>query len=258
MLAKRIIPCLDVKDGVVVKGVKFRGHEVMGEIVPLARRYAEEGADELVFYDITASSDGRVVDKSWISRVAEASDIPFCVAGGIRSIEDAGRLLAFGADKISVNSPALADPTLISRLAERFGVQCVVVGIDSWHDEKSGEYWVNQYTGDEKKTRVTQWRTLDWVEEVQRRGAGEIVLNMMNQDGVRQGYDLTQLSAVRAVCKVPLIASGGAGTMEHFLDAFETAHADGALAASVFHKKIINIGELKTYLREHNIEVRTC
>ena len=258
MLAKRIIPCLDVKDGVVVKGVKFRGHEVMGEIVPLARRYAEEGADELVFYDITASSDGRVVDKSWISRVAEAIDIPFCVAGGIRSIEDAGRLLAFGTDKISVNSPALADPTLISRLAERFGVQCVVVGIDSWHDEKSGEYWVNQYTGDEKKTRVTQWRTLDWVEEVQRRGAGEIVLNMMNQDGVRQGYDLTQLSAVRAVCKVPLIASGGAGTMEHFLDAFETAHADGALAASVFHKKIINIGELKTYLREHNIEVRTC
>lgn len=258
MLAKRIIPCLDVKDGVVVKGVKFRGHEVMGEIVPLARRYAEEGADELVLYDITASSDGRVVDKSWISRVAEAIDIPFCVAGGIRSIEDAGRLLAFGADKISVNSPALADPTLISRLAERFGVQCVVVGIDSWHDEKSGEYWVNQYTGDEKKTRVTQWRTLDWVEEVQRRGAGEIVLNMMNQDGVRQGYDLTQLSAVRAVCKVPLIASGGAGTMEHFLDAFETAHADGALAASVFHKKIINIGELKTYLREHNIEVRTC
>lgn len=258
MLAKRIIPCLDVKDGVVVKGVKFRGHEVMGEIVPLARRYAEEGADELVFYDITASSDGRVVDKSWISRVAEAIDIPFCVAGGIRSIEDAGRLLAFGADKISVNSPALADPTLISRLAERFGVQCVVVGIDSWHDEKSGEYWVNQYTGDEKKTRVTQWRTLDWVEEVQRRGAGEIVLNMMNQDGVCQGYDLTQLSAVRAVCKVPLIASGGAGTMEHFLDAFETAHADGALAASVFHKKIINIGELKTYLREHNIEVRTC
>lgn len=258
MLAKRIIPCLDVKDGVVVKGVKFRGHEVMGEIVPLACRYAEEGADELVFYDITASSDGRVVDKSWISRVAEAIDIPFCVAGGIRSIEDAGRLLAFGADKISVNSPALADPTLISRLAERFGVQCVVVGIDSWHDEKTGEYWVNQYTGDEKKTRVTQWRTLDWVEEVQRRGAGEIVLNMMNQDGVRQGYDLAQLSAVRAVCKVPLIASGGAGTMEHFLDAFETAHADGALAASVFHKKIINIGELKTYLREHNIEVRTC
>ena len=187
MLAKRIIPCLDVKDGVVVKGVKFRGHEVVGEIVPLAKRYAEEGADELVFYDITASSDGRVVDKSWISRVAEAIDIPFCVAGGIRTVEDAGRLLAYGADKISVNSPALADPDLISRLADRFGVQCVVVGIDSRHEEGSDEYRVNQFTGDEKKTRVTQWSTLDWVEEVQKRGAGEIVLNMMNQDGVRRG-----------------------------------------------------------------------
>ena len=176
MLAKRIIPCLDVKDGVVVKGVKFRGHEVVGEIVPLAKRYAEEGADELVFYDITASSDGRVVDKSWISRVAEAIDIPFCVAGGIRTVEDAGRLLAYGADKISVNSPALADPDLISRLADRFGVQCVVVGIDSRHEEGSDEYRVNQFTGDEKKTRVTQWSTLDWVEEVQKRGAGEIVL----------------------------------------------------------------------------------
>lgn len=151
MLAKRIIPCLDVKDGVVVKGVKFRGHEVVGEIVPLAKRYAEEGADELVFYDITASSDGRVVDKSWISRVAEAIDIPFCVAGGIRTVEDAGRLLAYGADKISVNSPALADPDLISRLADRFGVQCVVVGIDSRHEEGSDEYRVNQFTGDERR-----------------------------------------------------------------------------------------------------------
>lgn len=258
MLAKRIIPCLDVKDVVVVKGVKFRGHEVVGEIVPLAKRYAEEGADELVFYDITASSDGRVVDKSWISRVAEAIDIPFCVAGGIRTVEDAGRLLAYGADKISVNSPALADPDLISRLADRFGVQCVVVGIDSRHEEGSDEYRVNQFTGDEKKTRVTQWSTLDWVEEVQKRGAGEIVLNMMNQDGVRRGYDLRQLAAVRSVCRVPLIASGGAGEPVHFLEAFRDAKVDGALAASVFHKKIINIGDLKNYLRENNIEVRTC
>lgn len=258
MLAKRIIPCLDVKDGVVVKGVKFRGHEVVGEIVPLAKRYAEEGADELVFYDITASSDGRVVDKSWISRVAEAIDIPFCVAGGIRTVEDAGWLLAYGADKISVNSPALADPDLISRLADRFGVQCVVVGIDSRHEEGSDEYRVNQFTGDEKKTCVTQWSTLDWVEEVQKRGAGEIVLNMMNQDGVRRGYDLRQLAAVRSVCRVPLIASGGAGEPVHFLEAFRDAKVDGALAASVFHKKIINIGDLKNYLRENNIEVRTC
>lgn len=258
MLAKRIIPCLDVRDGVVVKGVRFRAHEVMGDIVPLAKRYAEEGADELVFYDITASSDGRVVDKSWISRVAEAIDIPFCVAGGIRSVEDAARLLAYGADKISINSPALSDPALITRLAERFGVQCIVCGIDSWRDEATGVCWVNQFTGDERTTRVTQWKTLDWVKEVQKRGAGEIVLNMMNQDGVRRGYDLEQLSAVRTICGVPLIASGGAGEMKHFLDAFEVAHVDGALAASVFHKKIIPIGDLKKYLRSNNIEVRSC
>ena len=145
-----------------------------------------------------------------------------------------------------------------SRLADRFGVQCVVVGIDSRHEEGSDEYRVNQFTGDEKKTRVTQWSTLDWVEEVQKRGAGEIVLNMMNQDGVRRGYDLRQLAAVRSVCRVPLIASGGAGEPVHFLEAFRDAKVDGALAASVFHKKIINIGDLKNYLRENNIEVRTC
>ncbi len=223
MLAKRIIPCLDVKDGQVVKGVQFRNHEIIGDIVPLAQRYAQEGADELVFYDITASSDGRVVDKSWVSRVAEVIDIPFCVAGGIKSAEDASQILSFGADKISVNSPALADPELISRLAERFGVQCIVVGIDTWFDSETGKYHVNQYTGDESRTRITQWETLDWVQEVQRRGAGEIVLNMMNQDGVRNGYDLQQLRWVREACKVPLIASGGAGTMEHFLEAFRDA-----------------------------------
>lgn len=247
MLAKRIIPCLDVRDGQVVKGVQFRNHEIIGDIVPLAKRYAEEGADELVFYDITASSDGRVVDKSWVSRVAEVIDIPFCVAGGIKSLEDAAKILSFGADKISINSPALADPTLITRLADRFGVQCIVVGIDTWYDAETGKYHVNQYTGDESRTRVTQWETLDWVQEVQKRGAGEIVLNMMNQDGVRNGYDLEQLKKVREVCHVPLIASGGAGTMEHFLEAFRDADVDGALAASVFHKQIINIGELKAY-----------
>ena len=138
MLARRIIPCLDVKDGVVVKGVQFRNHEVMGDIVPLAKRYAEEGADELVFYDITASSDARVVDKSWVSRVAEVIDIPFCVAGGIKSVEDARRILEFGADKVSINSPALADPSLITELADRFGVQCVVGGIGSYFDATTG------------------------------------------------------------------------------------------------------------------------
>ena len=199
-----------------------------------------------------------MVDKSWVSRVAEVIDIPFCVAGGIKSEEDAARILEFGADKISINSPALADPELITRLADRFGVQCIVVGIDTWFDEATGKYHVNQYTGDEARTRVTQWETLAWVEEVQKRGAGEIVLNMMNQDGVRNGYDLVQLKKVRDLCKVPLIASGGAGTMQHFLDAFEQANVDGALAASVFHKQIINIGELKSFLKENGVEIRAC
>ncbi|MEC6833693.1 imidazole glycerol phosphate synthase subunit HisF [Photobacterium toruni] len=256
MLAKRIIPCLDVRDGQVVKGVQFRNHEIIGDIVPLAKRYAEEGADELVFYDITASSDGRVVDKSWVSRVAEVIDIPFCVAGGIKSADDASRILQFGADKVSINSPALADPTLITTLADKFGVQCIVVGIDSYFDAETGQYQVYQFTGDESRTKATQWQTRAWVEEVQRRGAGEIVLNMMNQDGVRNGYDLKQLNMVRSVCNVPLIASGGAGEMQHFSDAFKLTNVDGALAASVFHKQIINIGELKQFLKTQNVEIR--
>lgn len=256
MLAKRIIPCLDVRDGQVVKGVQFRNHEIIGDIVPLAQRYAEEGADELVFYDITASSDGRTIDKSWVERVAQVIDIPFCVAGGIKSVEDAEKLFAFGADKISINSPALADPNLINRLAERFGVQAIVVGIDSWFESETGKYWVNQYTGDESRTRQTNWQLLDWVKEVQQRGAGEIVLNMMNQDGVRQGYDIAQLKLVRNLCHIPLIASGGAGEMVHFRDAFIEANVDGALAASVFHKRIIDIGELKAYLRKEKINIR--
>lgn len=256
MLAKRIIPCLDVRDGKVVKGVQFRNHEIIGDIVPLAKRYAEEGADELVFYDITASSDARVVDKSWVSRVAEVIDIPFCVAGGLKSEEDVARTLQHGADKISINSPALADPELITRLADRFGVQCIVVGIDSYFDDTTRQYQVKQFTGSEKSTITTAWNTLNWVQEVQRRGAGEIVLNMMNQDGVRQGYDLEQLRQVRKLCQVPLIASGGAGEMSHFSDAFLNADVDGALAASVFHKQIINIGELKSFLAQQNVVVR--
>ena len=174
MLAKRIIPCLDVKDGKVVKGVKFRNHELIGDIVPLAKRYAEEGADELVFYDITASADDRVVDKSWVSRVAEVIDIPFCVAGGIKSEEDAARILEFGADKISINSPALADPSLINRLAAKFGVQCIVIGIDSYFDEDTQEYRVYQFTGDETRTQVTKWTTFEWIKEVQKRQGRKI------------------------------------------------------------------------------------
>lgn len=255
MLSRRIIPCLDVRDGQVVKGVRFRDHVVMGEIVELALRYRDEGADELVFYDITASPEGRSVDRGWVEKVARAIDIPFCVAGGIRSVEEARAVLHAGADKISVNSPALERPELIDELAAAFGVQCVVVGIDSLRDA-DGEWRVRQYTGDPAKTRALPRRTLDWVVEVQQRGAGEIVLNCMGSDGVRGGYDLEQLKAVRAICHVPLVASGGAGAPEHFRDAFVEADVDGALAASVFHSGVIAIPELKRYLRECNVTVR--
>ena len=255
MLSRRIIPCLDVRDGRVVKGVRFRDHVDMGDILELALRYRDEGADELVFYDITASPEGRRADRSWVERVARAIDIPFCVAGGIRDVEDARVLLHAGADKISVNTPALERPGLIGELAAAFGVQCVVVGIDSLRDE-DGEWRVRQYTGDPSRTRALAKRTLDWVVEAQQLGAGEIVLNCMGSDGVRNGYDLVQLQAVRKLCDVPLIASGGAGTTAHFAQVFRDADVDGALAASVFHSGAIRIPELKRSLREQNIEVR--
>ncbi len=258
MLAKRIIPCLDVRDGKVVKGVQFRNHEIIGDIVPLAQKYAEAGADELVFYDITASSDGRVVDKSWVSRIAEVIDIPFCVAGGIKSETDAKEILMMGADKISINSPALRDPELITRLADVFGQQCIVVGIDSFYNKEADQYQVYQFTGDETRTQKTEWTTFDWINKVVSLGAGEIVLNCMNQDGVRQGYDIEQLKQARAACNVPLIASGGAGTIEHFSEVYQAADVDGALAASVFHKGVIALSDLKKYLKNQNIEVRPC
>lgn len=234
--------------------MRFRDHVVVGDILELATRYRDEGADELVFYDITASPDGRSVDRSWVSRVARILDIPFCVAGGIRSVADAEEVLGEGAEKISINSPALADPELISRLSARFGVQCVVVGIDS--QTLDGDYSVYQFTGDPSRTRNTARRTLDWVREVQERGAGEIVLNCMASDGVRTGYDLAQLQAVRQVCQVPLIASGGAGASEHFERVFTEARVDGALAASIFHSGAIAIPTLKSFLRQRSIEIR--
>jgi cyclase len=245
---------LDVRDGQVVKGVQFRDHKVVGDIIELATRYREEGADELVFYDITASPDNRRVDRSWIARIARILDIPFCVAGGIRSVADAEEILGEGAEKVSINSPAIADPDLINRLSERFGSQCVVVGIDSQTLE--GEYLVYQFTGDPTRTRNTAKRTIDWAKEVQERGAGEIVLNCMASDGVRKGYDLKQMRALRDVCDVPLIASGGAGEPEHFATVFRTADVDGALAASVFHSGSIAIPSLKKFLRDQHIEVR--
>ena len=255
MLSRRIVPCLDVRDGRVVKGVRFRDHVDMGDIVGLAQRYRDEGADELVFYDIGASPEGRSVDYGWVEKVSRLLDIPFCVAGGIRSVEEARTVLHAGADKISVNTPALERPALIDELAAAFGVQCVVVGIDSLRDA-DGEWRVRQYTGDPSKTRALPRRTLDWMEEAQQRGAGEVVLNCMDSDGVRRGYDLDQLSVARAICHVPLVASGGAGEPRHFRDAFVEADVDGALAASVFHSGAIAIPALKRYLHEHGVPVR--
>lgn len=255
MLSRRIIPCLDVREGRVVKGVRFRNHVDMGDIVDLALRYRDEGADELVFYDITASPEGRSVDRAWVERVARLLDIPFCVAGGIRSVEDARGVLHAGADKVSVNTPALERPALVSELAEAFGVQCVVVGVDSLRDP-DGEWRVRQYTGDPARTQALARRTLDWIAEAQRLGAGEIVLNCMGSDGVRAGYDIAQLRAAREACAVPLIASGGAGEAAHFADAFALADVDGALAASVFHSGAVRIPALKRSLREAGIEVR--
>ena len=243
-----------MRDGQVVKGVRFRDHRIVGDILDLALRYRDEGADELVFYDITASPEDRSVDRSWVSRVARLLDIPFCVAGGIRSVADAEQVLASGAEKISVNSPALADPELIDSLSERFGAQCVVVGIDS--QTVGSDYRVQQLTGDLKRSRDASRRTLDWVLEAQQRGAGEIVLNCMASDGVRRGYDIAQLCTVRRICRVPLVASGGAGSMQHFAQVFHAAGVDAALAASVFHSGEIAIPDLKRKLRADGIEVR--
>lgn len=207
-----------------------------------------------MFYDITASPDGRSVDRQWVADVTRVLDIPFCVAGGIRSIADAESVLNRGADKISINSPALENPALIESLAQRFGSQCVVVGIDTRHE--ADDWYVYQYTGDPTKTAGTGRRTMDWVREVQDRGAGEIVLNCMNKDGVRDGYDLEQLAAVREITSIPMVASGGAGCAQDFIDVFEQCRVDGALAASVFHSAELPIPELKNTLHAAGIAIR--
>lgn len=253
-LARRIIPCLDVRNGQVVKGVQFRNHRVMGGIIELATRYSAEGADELVFYDITASPEGRSVDSEWVSSVAEVIDIPFCVAGGIKSVEDARKVLQRGADKISINTPAVQRPGLINELVEAFGSQCVVVGVDSVLQD---EQWVTrQMTGIPDQMQQTGHRTLDWIAEVQQRGAGEVVLNCMGSDGTRKGFDIAQLKAARELLSIPLIASGGAGSASHFVDVFKQADVDGALAATVFHNNKVPIPALKSMLAAAGIGVR--
>lgn len=254
MPARRIVPCLDVKDGRIVKGVQFREHRDAGDIVESALRYSGEGADELVFYDIAASAEGRGLDLGWIRRIARIIDIPFAVAGGIRTRDQAAACLDAGADKVSINSPALERPALIGELARDFGAQCVVLGVDSF--EADGAYRVKQYTGSPEATRDAGRLTFDWVREAAERGAGEVVLNCMRRDGVRTGYDLAHTRAVVDAVPVPVIASGGAGAPEHFRDAFVEAGASGALAATVFHDRLILIPELKEYLARCGIEMR--
>lgn len=254
MLTKRIIPCLDVRDSQVVKGVKFRNHRIIGDILPLAAHYSASGADELVFYDITASSDDRSVCPDWVYKVAATINIPFTVAGGIRTLHQAKSILNAGADKISINSPALENPSLIDELSKQFGKQCVVIGIDSqWIVD---DYYVYQYTGNESKSINSKRKTREWISEIQERGAGEIVLNCMQSDGVRTGYDILQLSEMRKLCQVPLIASGGAGKVDDFIEVFRKSLVSGALAASVFHDKILTISDVKLALKKENIEVR--
>lgn len=254
MLSKRIIPCLDVRDNKVVKGVQFRNHRIIGDILPLAAHYSDAGADELVFYDITASSDYRSVSPDWVNKVAAAINIPFTVAGGIRTVHQAKLVLNAGADKISINSPALENPLLIDELSSQFGSQCVVIGIDSqWIND---DYYVYQYTGSESTSINSRRKTTEWIKEIQDRGAGEIVLNCMQSDGVRSGYDIHQLQKMLDLCHVPLIASGGAGSVDNFIDLFLKSKVSGALAASVFHDRILTINEVKSALKAQNIEVR--
>ena len=255
MLKKRIIACLDVADGRVVKGVRFRDHDDVGDILELAERYSAQGIDELVFYDILASTAQRGVAPDWVAPVARCIDIPFCVAGGIRSLVQAEQVLAAGADKISINTPALEQPELIGSLVERFGSQCVVVGIDSLQDA-DGQWRVRSHTGNPDTTRERHLRTLDWIAEVQERGAGEIVLNCMASDGTRDGFDLALTRAVADAVPIPVIASGGVGTLEHLAQGVREGHADAVLAASIFHFGEYTIQETKRQMANAGIPVR--
>lgn len=254
MPAKRIIACLDVKDGRVVKGVRFEGHADAGDPVELALRYRNEGADEIVIYDIAASAEGRTLDYAWLAEVARALDVPLSVAGGVRSLDRAIACLEHGADKVSINSPALERPDLITEIADVAGSQCVVVGVDSRRID--GEWRIFQYTGDVNTTRRTPRLMLDWIVEAQERGAGEIVLNCMDRDGTRDGYDIEQLAAARERLSIPLVASGGAGAATHFADVFAQTDVSAALAASIFHYRKVAIADVKAAVAAAGFEVR--
>ena len=254
MITKRIIPCLDVKNNKVVKGVQFKNHEIVGSIVDLAEKYSNDGADELVFYDISASTQGSVVNKNWISKIAEVINIPFCVAGGIKTLEDAKQILNLGADKISINTPALNNPHLISELSNSFGSQCVVIGMDIKIID--AEAYLFAKTGSERTAFCTNKKALDWLQEVQDLGAGEVVINAMGKDGVRDGYDIELLQSLETKCSIPMIASGGAGGPDDFINVFEQTNVDGALAAGIFHRNEFSVGQIKKSLKTNKVNVR--
>ena len=250
MLTKRIIPCLDIKDGRTVKGINFVNLRDAGDPIELAQRYADEGADELVFLDISASEEKRKTLAKLVCGVAQAIDIPFTVGGGINAIDDVGILLDNGADKVSINSAAVRNPTLISEVANRFGTQCVVVAIDA---KQITTEWVGHLFGGKVPTNR---KLFTWAQEAVERGAGELLFTSMNHDGTKQGFANTALRQLSEKVSVPVIASGGAGTIQHFIDTFIEGNADAALAASVFHFKEISIPELKNHLQLHKIPIR--
>ncbi|MCE7990676.1 MAG: imidazole glycerol phosphate synthase subunit HisF [Roseivirga sp.] len=250
MLTKRIIPCLDIKDGRTVKGVNFVGLRDAGDPVELAARYAEEGADELVFLDITATVEKRKTLVDLVRHVAAEINIPFTVGGGISSVEDVSALLNAGADKISINSSAVKRPGLINELALEFGSQCVVVAIDTRHVHD--EHIVHVRGG----RTPTELRTIPWAREVEQRGAGEILLTSMDHDGTKAGFANELTSEISGMLSIPVIASGGAGNMEHFVDTFTAGKADAALAASIFHFKEIGVPDLKQFLKDKSIPIR--
>ncbi|WP_108671593.1 imidazole glycerol phosphate synthase subunit HisF [Peribacillus acanthi] len=252
MIAKRIIPCLDVKEGRVVKGIQFLGLRDAGDPVELASFYDQEGADELVFLDISASSEGRKTMVEVVKQVASTLAIPFTVGGGINSLEDMKKILRAGADKVSLNTAALLNPELITEGANYYGSQCIVVAIDAKYDSEIQSWRVFTHGG----RNATDWEVVSWAKEVVSRGAGEILLTSMDSDGEKSGFDVRLTKAVSEAVSVPVIASGGAGNAEHFLDAFNEGLADAALAASIFHYKETSVGEVKNYLKEKGVNVR--
>ena len=254
MITRRIIPCLDVRDGKVVKGVQFKNHKIVGSIVDLAKKYSIEGADELVFYDISASTEGKTVKKEWVSKISDVINIPFCVAGGIKSVGDAREILNLGADKVSINTPALENPNLINQLSKEFGSQCVVIGMDIKTIDKKNYLFAK--TGNESTAHSTGITALDWIKKVQDLGAGEIVINSMNKDGMRNGYDIELLNKLSTVSTLPIIASGGAGSKKDFINVFKETNVDGALAASIFHSGEYTISQIKSSLVNKKINIR--